>query len=144
MKAAAATNGSTSRAYVQSGATVNSSIPVGEVERWRLDAIAKVSALRELPLNWDAQGSNAPGRSVIQTAIEFLLQQAPAGGVGTLRINPVSGGGIHFDCINGAREVEITFEPNAALNILAIDDDIPIEEMTFSSWVEVFDWLAGR
>ena len=145
MSAQAATNKVQPTTYShpiqRAGISVNGAIPVGSVEPWRTEAIQKVIGFGDLPVNWDARGSSAPGMGVRQTAIEFLMR-VPS--VGAPLIVPVSGGGYHFEWSVGDRELEISIEPNCRLEALRVENGMPVEENPAMELAALFGWLISR
>jgi len=147
MSAAAATNRVTapvhSHSNQYSGITANSSIPVGAMEQWRLEAIHEVIAFGKLPQDWDSHGSEAPAQGVRQTAIDLLLK-VPGELFSAPRIVPVSGGGYHLEWTVGQRELEISVEPDCRIETLRVDDGMPIEDGQDLDFSALFNWLASR
>lgn len=146
MSTAAATNRVTapvhSHSHQQGGITVNTSIPVGGLEPWRREAIQKVIGFAELASNWDAQGSEAPVRAVIQTAIDFLIH-VPGRFLSAPLVVPVSGGGYHFSWSVGDRELEISIESDCRIDALQVENGMPIEDGPDRYSAALFDWLTA-
>ena len=146
MSAAAATNRVTLPAQSHSlqhvGITVNCAIPVGLMETWRREAIQKVIGFGTLAPNWDSRGSQAPTRAVNQTAIDLLLS-VPGELLPAPRIVPVSGGGIHFEWAVGDRELEISVEPDCTIEVLRVENGMPIEGDPSMDLPTLFGWLAS-
>ena len=111
------------------------------MEPWLREAIKKVIAFQKLELNWDGQGSSAPGRYVRQAAIE-LLRSVP-GFFSAPRIVPVSGGGFHMEWTMGDRELEISVEPNCLIEALRVENGMPIDTESSDELAELFGWLAA-
>lgn len=121
---------------------VNLAIPVAEVAAWRRDAFAKIAQVASLPVDWDSQQSPPPGRAVRQTAIE-LLQRVPGDEYPAPHIIPVSGGGLHLEWEVGDRELEISIEPDGAVEALRVEHGMPIDaEPEGSDVASLFRWLA--
>jgi len=146
MSAAAATNKVTPTAYSHapqcSGIAVNPSIPVAGMETWKRQAIQKVIGFNALAPNWDAQGSNAPSRAVIQTAIEFL-RNIPGEMFPVPLVVPISGGGFHLEWEMGDRDLEIAITPNGTIEALRVEHGMPIEDDPVTDLAEIFGWLAA-
>jgi hypothetical protein len=148
MSADAATNSVTLTAHSHSrslpGITVNDSIPVvGGMEKWRSDAIQKVIGFSSLTPNWDGHGSQAPSLAVRQTALDMLLS-VPGGLYPAPRIVPSSGGGYHFEWSVGDRELEISVEPDCRVEVLRVDQGVPIEDGPYMDLRALFNWLDPR
>lgn len=147
MSAAAATNRVTLPAHSHSrylpGITVNDSIPVGGMEQWRREAIQKVIGFSTLAPNWDGHGSEAPSRAVRQTALDLLLS-VPGELFPAPRVVPTSGGGYHFEWPAGDRELEISIEPDSRIEVLRVQDGMPIEDSSQMDLTGLFGWLAAR
>jgi hypothetical protein len=143
---AAATNGFEipEQTYAQpsGGIRVNQSVPVAGVEPWRLEAIIKVIGFGALPDNWDARDSHAPNLGVIQTAIE-LLQNIPGYEYPTPRVVPISGGGLHFEWTVGNRELELSVDPKGRIEVLKVENGMPIEESVSFELARYFAWLKA-
>ena len=125
---------------------VNLDIRVGAMNEWQLSAIKKVLGYRNLAENWDSYGSPTFGNVAIRSAIDFLLA-IPYLGLATPRIVPVSGGGVQFDWINGQRELEIEVRPDGSIDILKVENGIPLDDETEElysrpSIQQMFAWLT--
>ena len=131
----------TSHTRVYGGSTVNADIPLGTIEPWRTTAIQKVIALGNLPNNWDARGSGAPGRAVREMAID-LLMKVPS--VGAPRIVPTSGGGYHFEWVVGNRELEISLDEDCRLETLLVENGVPIDDEPAMHLPTLFGWLISK
>ena len=144
--AAAATNTVTRPAQSQSSRdsriTVNLAIPVGGMDRSLREAIQKIASFGNLAANWDGQGSNAPSWGVRQAAIDFLL--TIPGTYPTPRVVPVSGGGFNFEWTIGNRELEVCIEPNGSLEVLRVENGMPLEYDSSDDLPAVFGWLASQ
>jgi hypothetical protein len=123
--------------------TVNPSIPTAGMETWKRQAIQKVIALGALTPNWDGYGSGAPGRGATQAAID-LLMDISGETLPTPRVIPVSGGGYHFEWTLGHRDVEISIEPDCRVEVLGVEQGVPIEDDAFRDYQVLFSWLAAR
>lgn len=122
---------------------MNSAIPVGGVEAWRLDAIRKVCGFGDLRANWDAHNSGAPSRGVRKCAVELLLS-VPGTNWPAPRVVPVSGGGLHLEWLVGSRELELYIEPDCRIELLRVENGMPIEEDSPEDVSSFFEWLAAR
>jgi len=147
MRATAATNRVTqaerSHAVQYAGSAVNPVIPVGGVEAWRLEAIKKVCALGNLDNNWDGHNSGAPSRGVRNCAVDLLLS-VPGVNWPTPRVVPVSGGGLHFEWSLGRRELELYIEPDCSIELLRVENGMPIEAEPPEDVSSFFEWLSAR
>jgi hypothetical protein len=119
---------------------VNADIPVGTIEPWRTAAIQKIIALGGLADNWDARGSAAPSRSVREAAIDFLMKVP---NVGAPRIVPVSGGGYHFEWSVGGRELEISLDEDARIDVLMVVNGMPLDDDPPTDLATLFGWLVS-
>jgi hypothetical protein len=126
---------------VYGGSTVNADIPIGSIEPWRTAAIQKAISLGNLPDNWDARGSSAPRRAVMQAAIDFLMK-VPS--IGAPRIVPISGGGYHFEWSFGGRELEVSLDENCRFEALFVDNGMPLEEDPPMNLAALFGWLISK
>lgn len=147
MSGAAATNRVSTPAHSHmpqhSGIAVNAAIPVGGMAPWRREAIKKAISFNSLPVNWDSYGSHAPGRAVLQTAID-LLRTVPGETLPVPRVVPVSGGGLHFEWAVGPRELEIAIGPDGVIEVLRVQDGMPLEEDEMDDLPAIFAWLNSQ
>src|SRR6267143_1859591 len=126
-----------SQLLYRSGIAVNPSVPVGGMAPWRREAIQKAIGLTNLQPNWDSYGSHAPSRAVIQTAIHFLRNVAGEN-LPTPLVVPISGGGLHFEWTIDHRELEVAIDPKGSLEMLRVQDGMPIENDDVRGINEVF------
>jgi hypothetical protein len=123
------------------GIRVNAAIPVGAVEAWKRETIQKIIACSSLPQNWDSHGSRAPGRAVVQTAIE-LVREIPVPTLPVPRVVPVSGGGYHLEWSVADRELEISIDARCRIEALRVEDGVPSEAEAVADVPALFGWLT--
>jgi hypothetical protein len=128
---------------MNSGIAVNPSIPVAAIEGWKRQATMKLVRCLNLSQNWDGHGTNALGRTVIQSAIEFI-RHIPGDMYPVPLVVPVSGGGLHLEWQMGDREVEIAISPRGRIEALKVEHGVPVEDDSEQELATLFGWLAGR
>lgn len=157
MRSAAATNWSSDPSWETDGAgsafsttypstsSSNMVVRVGTFNEWQVKAIKKVLGFRGLPQNWDSYGSAAITQSAVTAAIS-LLGMIPLATLPTPRAVPVSGGGIQFEWAKGQRELEVEVRPTGAIEILKVENGLPVNDgedlsLTEAQIEQAFSWL---
>lgn len=125
----------------RSGIAVNPAVPAGSMAQWKRQAIQKAVSFGKLAPNWDSYGSNAPNMAVTQAAFQFL-RDVPREDLPIPLIVPVSGGGLHFEWTVGHRELEVAIDPNGSIEMLRVQDGMPVEDEQISGISEIFGWLV--
>lgn len=90
------------------------------------ESLRRISALTQLPENWDSYGSPCVQRQAIQRAIE-VIAAGQAEFTPVPRIVPVAGGGLQIEWDMGPRELEIEVLPDGSIEVLMVEGEMMIE-----------------
>jgi hypothetical protein len=126
----ASTMGSTAHVIAQMGSSygrpaqsISRALGVsGSVTRSELKTQRDISALQELPENWDTYGSPPIAMYAIEGA-RYLAGLASQSGLPAGRAVPVRGGGIQLEWRLGVKELELEVTPGGAVEFLKVSGD---------------------
>jgi len=89
-----------------------------------------VERLRELSLlgdDWDGYGSPRITEPAKQMAVTLLSVMWSYSGIPSMRLDPVSGGGLQFAWEIGTRGLEVEILPSGSVEYLVVDGDDMVE-----------------
>jgi hypothetical protein len=120
-------------------------------EQW--NAIVPVrtrwEVLTSLPTDRDGNGSPPPDPRVVEAAIRSLAAVAELG-PGLLpqpHVVPLSGGGVHFEWVVGARQLQVAIFPDAPADFLRVEGRAVVDQgaLRLTAWEHIralFAWLT--
>jgi len=102
-------------------------VPLVRLSEAQAQGLKRLLTIRKLPHNWDSYNSPPPTEAAIHIATLILagldFEEFPIP-----RINPVSGGGVHFEWDRGSRELELEVLNDGLLTYLKVENDEAIDE----------------
>lgn len=60
------------------------------------------------------------------------------------RVVPVSGGGFHFEWTMGNRELEVSISGDHSIEVLRVENGMPIDDDQMNELPAIFGWLGAR
>jgi hypothetical protein len=122
-------------------------VPLEILSPKQAEAMRRLGDLVKLPANWDSYGSPPLSQVAVETVID-LLQRIDDRNLPSVRIVPVSGGGVQLEWCVSARELQLEIASDGTAQYLQIEGGHPKREeeitLTDDRMRSLLGWLISR
>ena len=115
-------------------------VPLEILSPKQAEAMRRLGDIVSLPANWDSYGSSPPSRIAIETVVD-LLPRIDDRNLPSVRIVPVSGGGVQLEWRASNRELQLEISADGTAQYLQIEDGRPTMEDEVSPAAEQIKFL---
>lgn len=112
------------RSFTSEPAAWNEVLPLTDLPSLLVDRLRELSLLGD---DWDGYGSPRITEPAKQAAVKLLSVMWSYSGIPSMRLDPVSGGGLQFAWEIGTRGLEVEILPDGAVEYLVADGDDMVE-----------------
>lgn len=112
------------RSFTSEPAAWNEVLPLTDLPSVLVDRLRELSLLSD---DWDGYGSLPITEPAKQVAVKLLSVMWSYSGIPSMRLDPVSGGGLQFAWEIGTRGLEVEILPNGSVEYLVADGDDMVE-----------------